>query len=158
MPEGSSTPEAPPAAAAAGTVPTGETQAADLDSVAAMWPAVVDLVRSENGLLGALIAEARPVGLQAGELTLAFASPFLKRKAEDPSNRMTVGEALRVVTGTRWQLAYELREGIVAEEQGQAGEEDTEERWLARFMDEFDAEEIPGEWSDDAAEPAEKGA
>jgi hypothetical protein len=104
-----------------------------------------------------LIAEARPVDLRAEELTLAFASPFLKKKAEDPSNRMTVGEALRVVTGTRWQLTYELREGVVAEQQGGEGEEHSEERWLARFMDEFDAEEIPGEWSNDAAEPAEKG-
>jgi hypothetical protein len=117
----------------------------DLDSMAMMWPAVVDLVRSENALLGALIAEARPVELRAEELTLAFASPFLKKKAEDPSNRMIVGEALRVVTGTRWQLAYELREGVVAAEPDLQGDEHSEERRLARFMEEFDAEEIPYE-------------
>jgi hypothetical protein len=129
----------------------------DLASMVALWPAVVDLVRQQNALLGALIAEARPVELRAEELTLAFASPFLKKKAEDPSNRMMVGEALRVVTGSRWQLLYELRDGVAATEGNEDGEEHSEERWLAKFMEEFDAEEVPGEWSEEAAEPAEKG-
>jgi hypothetical protein len=129
--------------------------------VRSLWPAVVDLVRSEHALLGALIEEARPVELSAEQLTLAFASPFKKKKAEDPPNRMAVGEALRVVTGSRWQLLYELREAEASDggqgEDGEGSDGESEERWLARFMAEFDAEEIPGEWSDEAAEPAEKG-
>ena len=39
-----------------------------------MWPAVVELVRAEHALLGAVIADARPVALDGEELTLAFAS------------------------------------------------------------------------------------
>ncbi|HEX4436203.1 MAG TPA: DNA polymerase III subunit gamma/tau [Solirubrobacteraceae bacterium] len=120
--------------------------AAGLDSVVATWPAVVDVVRAENALLGALIAEARPVEVQGEELTLAFASTFLKKKAEDPANRMTVAEALRVVTGGRWKLLYELRDdlGEVAAIDA-SGDGDSEARWLARFMEEFDAEDItPG--------------
>ena len=122
---------------------------------------MVDVVRAENALLGALIAEARPVEVQGEDLTLAFASTFLKKKAEDPANRMTVGEALRVVTGARWRLTYELREDLAGESAAQAPDGESEERWLARFMEEFDAEEIPAE-QDDEGEPAvtsnEKGA
>ncbi len=135
--------------------------AASLESVASLWPAVVDVVRGENALLGALIAEARPVAMDGQDLTLGFASTFLKKKAEDPANRMTVGEALRVVTGSRWRLSYELREGLAAESGEEPAEADSEERRLARFMEEFDAEEIPG-GEDGEGEPAvtsnEKGA
>jgi hypothetical protein len=122
--------------------------------VVALWPAVVDLVRGENALLGALIAEARPVAAQGEDLTLAFSSTaqFLKKKAEDPSNRMTVGEALQAVTGTRWRLSYELREPPGEERPDEP--QVTEEEWVRRFMEEFDAEEVEGDW---AAEGAEAG-
>ena len=134
----------------------------DLDSLVSMWPAVVDVVRAENALLGALIAEARPVEAKGEELTLGFASTFLKKKAEDPANRMTVAEALRVVTGARWRPAYDLREDL-AEQPSAASAEggESEERRLARFMEEFDAEEVPSEQSA-GGEPAvtsnEKGS
>jgi DNA polymerase III subunit gamma/tau len=127
--------EAPAATALAEPIP------ATLESVRSVWPAVVDLVRSEHALLGALIAESQPVELQEQDLTLAFSSPFKKKKAEDPANRMTVGEALQVVTGSRWRISYELREDLQQSEQG-APTEQSEERWLARFMEEFDAEDI----------------
>ncbi|HEX9480456.1 MAG TPA: DNA polymerase III subunit gamma/tau [Solirubrobacteraceae bacterium] len=150
---------AEPAVAAQPAAP--EPIAASLESVASLWPAVVDVVRGENALLGALIAEARPVAMDGQDLTLGFASTFLKKKAEDPANRMTVGEALRVVTGSRWRLSYELREGLAAESGEEPAEADSEERRLARFMEEFDAEEIPG-GEDGEGEPAvtsnEKGA
>ncbi len=125
----------------------GEEQPAaarSLETLSSIWPAVVDVVRGENALLGALIAEARPVDVQGEELIVAFASTFLKKKAEDPANRMTVGEALRAVTGARWRVAYELREDLAPQAaHAEPGEGESEERWLARFMEEFDAEEIP---------------
>jgi DNA polymerase-3 subunit gamma/tau len=138
----------------------------DLDSVAELWPAVIDLVRGENAMLGALIAEARPVAAEGEDLILAFAgsAQFMKKKAEDPANRMTVGEALRAVTGVRWRLSYELREtpGEGAPGMPQAT---SEEEWVKRFIDEFDAEELPGDLDprdDDDQERAlmsnEKGA
>jgi hypothetical protein len=127
--------------------------ARDLEGVRAMWSAVVELVKGENGLLGALIAEAWPVAVEGEDLTLAFAASaqFLKKKAEDPANRMTVGEALRAVTGVRWRLSYELREDG-AGGQPAGGGELSEEDWVRRFIEEFDAEEIP------AVTTNEKGA
>jgi DNA polymerase III subunit gamma/tau len=121
--------------------------ARNLESVCALWPAVVDLVRGENGLLGAVIGEARPVAVDGEDLTLAFASTaqFLKKKAEDPGYRAAVGEALRAVAGGRWRLSYELREELAGEDGPVAGER-SEEEWVARFMEEFDAEEVTGDW------------
>jgi hypothetical protein len=148
------------AALAEAEAPAVETDApaATLESVRAIWPAVVDLVRGENARLGAAIERARPVEVNGEELTLAFGSSFLKKQAEGPADRMTVGESLTSLTQVRWRLAYELREELEA---GDAEPQDgSEERWLARFMEEFDAEEIPG--ADATDEPTltsnEKGA
>ncbi len=132
----------------------------DLESVCALWPAVVDLVRSENGLLGAVICEARPVAVDGDDLTLAFASSaqFLKKKAEDPNYRVTVGEALRSIAGGRWRLSYELRDELPSEER-QGSREHSEEEWVARFIAEFDAEEVTGEWEPaPGEEDGERGA
>ena len=136
-----------PSPAAAPEPPGGDAaQPVDLDAVIAVWPAVVDLVRSENGLLGALIDQAQPLALDGEELTLAFASSaqFLKKKAEDPAHRATVGEALKAIAGGRWRLTYELRDDLGPQERAGGGEH-SEEEWVRRFIDEFDAEELPGE-------------
>ncbi len=129
-----------------------------LVSLLATWPAVVELVRGENALLGALIAEARPLAAVGEDLTLAFAptAAFLKKKAEDPANRMTVAEALRAVTGARWRLSYELSE--TAGEEEDPLPQQSEEEWVRRFMEEFDAEEIAGEWDAGEGEPGLRAA
>ncbi len=132
------------ARATAGEPAVAEPQS--LEAVRQLWPAVVDLVRGENARLGAAIARSRPVEVKGDELTVAFGSSFLKKQAEGPADRMTVGESLTALTRVRWRLAYELREDLDAGEEGAeepgAG---SDERWLARFMEEFDAEEIPYE-------------
>jgi DNA polymerase-3 subunit gamma/tau len=140
-------------ASAAATVPAPDAAPApvgpsrpstsDLDSLQSLWPAVLDTVRTENSLLAALIADARPVALQEDELTVAFAptAAFLKKKAEDQANRRMVGEALHTVTGQRLRLKYELREDALPVAADQAAP--TEEEWVRRFMAEFDAEELP---------------
>ncbi len=114
----------------------------------AWWPAVVDLVRTDNALLGACIEEARPVEVTGEDLTVAFSAtaPFLKKKAENPDNRAAVTAALKDITGRRWRLSYELQDGM-ADEDGAQPAPGSEEEWLKRFMDEFDAEEVPGEWA-----------
>jgi DNA polymerase-3 subunit gamma/tau len=136
--------QAPGAPAADAELPPAV--AADLESLCSLWPAVVEFVRGEHAMLGAVIAEARPVAVDGEDLTLAFASTaqFLKKKAEDPANRAAVGEALRTVAGSRWRLSYELSEELGVQEQPQRGER-SEEEWVRRFMEEFDAEEIHGE-------------
>jgi DNA polymerase-3 subunit gamma/tau len=134
---------ATPAPAAAPLVSEEPPLAADLDAVCALWPAVVDLVRGENALIAAVIGEARPVALDGEDLTLAFASTaqFLKKKAEDPANRATVGEALHALSGKRWRLSYELSEEL-GEEMRPAPGGQSEEDWIRRFVEEFDAEEV----------------
>ena len=132
-----------------------------LDSLRSAWPAVVDLVRAENALLGALIEEAEPAAVAGDELTVAFAAsaPFLKKKAEDPANRAVVGAALGRVVGGRWSLRYELGGERVQRPAEQRAS--TEEEWVRRLMEEFDAEELTGEWgSAPGAPPAvtERGA
>jgi DNA polymerase-3 subunit gamma/tau len=135
------------AAAGAGAAATATAATRDLESLRSLWPAVVDLVRGENALLGALIAEAQPVETDGEDLTIAFASskPFLRKKASVPLNRAAVTEALRAVTGGRWRVAFELRDDLVAEEDQSPEPARSEEEWVRRFMEEFDAEEIPGE-------------
>jgi hypothetical protein len=118
---------------------------ADLESLRSLWPAVVDLVRAQNALLGALIEEAEPVALEGEELTVAFAAsaPFLKKKAEDPLNRAAVTEALVSLTGGgRWRLSYELR-GASQSPDASPLQVRSEEEWVARLVEEFDAEELP---------------
>jgi DNA polymerase-3 subunit gamma/tau len=126
----------------------------DLESVYAFWPAVVDMVRSEHSLLGAVLGEARPVAVDGEELRLAVSSSLSKKQVEDPAHRATLGEALRALTGERWRLSYELREEQEPAEQA-APSGHSEEQWVARFMDEFDAEELTDE---NAVTSDEKGA
>jgi DNA polymerase-3 subunit gamma/tau len=142
----------PPAAPSPVPAPAGKGAGdgpvvADLESLRSLWPAVVDLVRAQNALLGALIEEAEPVALEGEELTVAFAAsaPFLKKKAEDPLNRAVVTEALVSLTGGgRWRLSYELRGDPQAQGASplQVG---SEEEWVRRLVEEFDAEELPGD-------------
>jgi DNA polymerase-3 subunit gamma/tau len=142
-PAPASAPEAVAAPAQVAAAGAPEPAVRDLESVRAVWPAVVELVRAENGLLGAVICEAQPVAVDGDDLTLAFASTaqFLKKKAEDPNYRAAVGEALRAVAGGRWRLSYELRDELAAAD-GPDSPERSEEEWVARFMREFDAEEL----------------
>jgi DNA polymerase-3 subunit gamma/tau len=110
-------------------------------------------VRAKNALLGALIAEAEPIALDGEELTVAFApsAQFLRKKAEDPANRATVSDAVGEITGRRLRLSYELREGL--EDRAEGGEaRGSEEELVRRFMEEFDAEELPVDWTPEQSE------
>ncbi len=142
------TPDAAPQPGEPAT-PVAQAIAEDLAPLLSWWPAVVELVRTDNALLGACIEEARPVEVTGEDLTVAFSAtaPFLKKKAENPDNRAAVTAALRDVTGRRWRLSYELHDELVSAE-GEGPGTLSEEEWLKRFIDEFDAEELP---SDDAA-------
>ena len=132
----------------------------DLDSVSEAWPAVVELVKSENVMLGACLEEARPLAVEGEELILAYppSAAFHKRKAEAPASRAAVAEALRSLTGVGWRLRYELAEGLEADGDARP-EERTEEEYVARFMREFDAEELAEEApGGQGAEGEERGA
>ena len=116
----------------------------DLDAVIELWPAVIELVGAGHALCGAVIADTRPVGLAGEELTVGFpaSAAFLKKKAEDPSNRQIVTDALRQLAGGRWRISYELHADLDAETGQGASRPLTEQEWIERFKSELDAEEI----------------
>ena len=119
-----------------------------VESLQALWPSVVDaIMKVPNAMLAAAIAEARPVGIAGEELTVAFDSstPFMKKKAEDPENRTLVAAALRELTGRRLRPCYELRELAAIGGGNGAAAVCSEEEWVARFIEELDAEELSPE-------------
>jgi DNA polymerase-3 subunit gamma/tau len=125
--------------------------AIDLDRALELWPAVVAQVRERNALLAALLAEARPTATGESELTLAFpaGAAFLKRKAEQEEHRRLAAEVWRGVSGCSLALRYELGDNDDHEDGAPAlsGEE-----LVRRFIEEFDAEELPEEESEQREE------
>jgi DNA polymerase III subunit gamma/tau len=115
-----------------------------LDAFGQLWPAVVDSLKEERPLLAGLLEDARPASLGESGLTLTWpeSSSFSKRKAEDPENRELIVGAIRAVTGTSLRLAYELRSDADAPA-APAAPTISEDDLVKRFMDEFDAEELP---------------
>ncbi len=125
----------------------------DLGAVAALWPAVVDMVRGENQMLASALGGARPVTLSGDELTVEFpaGADFSKRKAEQDDHRRVAADALRRVTGRPFALRFELGEAecdATADRQavpaGQAaGAPAASGDDLVRaFMEEFNAQEL----------------
>jgi DNA polymerase III subunit gamma/tau len=131
----------PEAAGAAAAVAVAEPPPG-LDGVRAVWPAVLDAVRSDNQLLGAVLSEARPVELRDGELVVAFADGqgFNRRMADGRANRALLEDALRRLRGDGVRVCFELR--ALDDEAAPAPPPPTDEELVARFKAEFDAEEI----------------
>jgi DNA polymerase-3 subunit gamma/tau len=125
--------------------------APDLEAALTSWPAVIDLVRADNAMLAGALEAARPVAVDEGTMTLAFPSgaSFLKRKAEQDDYRRAAAEALKTVTGQRLALRYELRDVSPGEET--VGTVLSGEELVRRFVEEFDAEEILEDESDNGA-------
>jgi len=117
----------------------------DLGGVAEVWPAVLANVQDRSPMLHALMANARPSGLDGGELTLSWAesAAFSKRKAEEPACRQQIAEAIRAVTGSSLRLAYALSDDPGPAAPGTATL--SEDELIERFMREFDAEELPAD-------------
>jgi hypothetical protein len=88
-------------------------------------------------------------------VAFSAAAPFLKKKAENPESRAAVTAALKDITGRRWRLSYELQEGVAAND-GSQHAPGSEEEWLRRFMDEFDAEEMPGDGAEHGGPAAQE--
>ncbi|HEX6744842.1 MAG TPA: hypothetical protein VF087_11515, partial [Solirubrobacteraceae bacterium] len=112
----------------------------DLDAVRTLWPAVLDAVRADNGLLAACLAEAHPVEVRGSEVVVAFAEhdTFNRKMADGREHRATVDDALRDLAGSSLRVVFELRE---LEERSEA-KPPSEDELVARFKTEFDAEEI----------------
>ena len=110
-----------------------------LETVAANWPAVLDVVRKDNEMLAALLADAKPVSLQGHDVTIAFPSDmaFLKRKAEQDEYRRATTEALRIVVGASLALRYELSDEEPPEVSAVGI---SHEELMRRLVEEFDAQ------------------
>jgi DNA polymerase-3 subunit gamma/tau len=122
--------------------------AAQVGDMTRMWPAVVELVRGGNAMLGVLLESARPTSVTERELVLSFPAEaaFYKRKAEQDDYRRTTAEAVRNVTGMALTLRYELSqaplEPIEAEDVVAAVKPMSDDELVQQFVDEFGAEEI----------------
>jgi DNA polymerase III subunit gamma/tau len=116
----------------------------DLAALRELWPAVVDAVRAENGLLGAALEKAQPVEMADGEATFAFAreESFFKGTAERDEHRQRVAETVRSLAGTLVRPRYELRELEVELPGMPAPIPPTDDDLVDRFVAEFDAEEL----------------
>jgi DNA polymerase III subunit gamma/tau len=129
----------PPAAAF-----TGEPE---LQTVAACWPAVIDIVRQDNEMLAALLADARPVSLVGHDVTIAFPSDmaFLKKKAEQDEYRRATADALRSVVGASLALRYELSD---EQPPGVADVGFSHDELVRRLVEEFDAQVLDDDQED----------
>jgi DNA polymerase-3 subunit gamma/tau len=146
-PEPAATPEPEPTALRPEPTFTPADGPPRLETVAACWPAVVDIVREGNQLLGALLADAQPVSLEGQDVTLAFpkSKAFAKLKAQQDDYRRATTEALRSVTGAPLALRYELREADDLPESAPAPAAETgisQEELVRRLLEEFDAQEV----------------
>ena len=131
-----------PAAADAAAIAVASPVGVDLESLHAVWPAVLEQVKSSNALCAALLEETHPVSVDGPQITVAFApdAAYLLRKADDEEYRACVAEAIRQVTGAKLRVSYVLAEPGVATPEAAAAP--TDQEWVQRFVAEFDAEEI----------------
>ena len=141
----SAEPAAAPAAATATTavveVPTDEPT---LDSVRSLWPAVLDALRADNGMLAACLGEAHPVELRGDEVVVAFAGhdTFNRRMADGREHRAAIDAALRDLAGSPLRVVFELRNPSELANGEPETQPPSEDELVARFKTEFDAEEI----------------
>jgi len=115
----------------------------DLDGMAAIWPAVRDAVCAENQMVGIAISDARPVELRENELVVAFAREdrFNQRQAALPEHRAIVEDAVRGLAGRPLRVSFELRDLDPGDAEAVV-RPPSEDEIVARFVTEFDAEEI----------------
>jgi DNA polymerase-3 subunit gamma/tau len=121
-----------------------------LESFHQVWPAVLERLDQESPMLAHALREARPAELGDHGLTIAWpeASALTKRQAEDPAKQEMLAQAIRAVTGASLRLAHEVRadhEVPGASAAAAAEPALSDDQLVARFMAEFDAEELPPE-------------
>jgi DNA polymerase-3 subunit gamma/tau len=153
-PEAPVPPTEPPPAPAAQTngaahavavaVPAQAAPALELEGLRSVWPAVIDAVKaSGNAICAAALADAQPVAVEDGQVTVAFppGADYQRRKADDDEYRACVSAALRTVTGAQARISYVLEERS-GEAAAAAPPALSEDELVRRFVAEFDAEEI----------------
>ncbi len=142
-------PEAPqpPTQSPAGAVAVVAPVTLGLASLRAVWPAVLEELKSSgNTLCAHRLVDTQPIAVDGTQVTVAFAPQtesvdYNMRKADGEEDRACVAEAIRTLTGgTRPQIVYVLGAETAAVQAPPAAPTDSE--WVERFVAEFDAEEI----------------
>ncbi len=140
-------PPAGPAPAAATARPTPAEASApelELSQLQEAWQrTIVAAVGEQSVPVATLLGQARPVGLDGGELTLEFAAgaEFHRRQVEEPKNLELVRDALYAVTGQRLAVATALAAGSAAEE-AETDDRLSEDEFISLLKEELDAEEV----------------
>ncbi len=139
-------PSTHPAEAPAPSEPPEDEQPHLNGDLEALWPALLESVRSQHKLLRAFFSEAVPVSVTEDHMTVAFplTAAFNKRKAEEPDNRKILLDALKALTGRRYSVSFELSEDAPSAD-GLDLETLSEDEIVARLMSELDAEELSSE-------------
>ena len=119
-------------------------QELDLDRLRALWPAVVEEVCKQNGMVGAFLADARPCELDGTRLTVRFApgSGFAKKKVE--TNRALVHDAVRAIAGSPVMVVCDVADAPEEEDEVPVAVASviTEEELVERLKGEFGAREV----------------
>jgi DNA polymerase-3 subunit gamma/tau len=120
--------------------PPPATGPVDVARIRDLWPAAVEAVDAENGMVAALLATATPVELDGERLKLAFApdATFGKKKCED--NRHLLQTALRALTGNAFQIECECRE--LTQDEGPAPVTLSHDELVERLKEQFGATEV----------------
>jgi DNA polymerase-3 subunit gamma/tau len=117
----------------------------DLERLRQLWPAVVDEVCKQNGMVGAFLADARPCAAAGGRLKLRFGAGagFGKKKVE--SNKALVQVAVKAVTGSLATIDCEIAEAEDEQDEPAAIAAPpvmTEDELVERLKGEFGAREV----------------
>jgi DNA polymerase-3 subunit gamma/tau len=128
--------------------PATEPPATETTDPGTLWSATLERIRSMEGggMLGALLDQARPLSLADGRLVLSYppSAAFSKRKVEHPANKDRISDALRLVSGQRLAVQFELGD---RPDEGPAGPEQpesvlSEEEIIERIKEVFGAEDV----------------
>jgi DNA polymerase III subunit gamma/tau len=142
-PAASGPPAAPASAATADAAPASA-HALDLNALRSLWPSVVDAVRAENAMVGALLGEGRPAALEGERLTIALppGAEFTRRKLI--ANTALTQTTVHRLTGRSLALLFELGDGQALDDAApdRAEPELSEAELLERLKQEFGAREI----------------
>ena len=117
----------------------------------AVWPAVLDAVCADNQMLGAALSDARPgrAARQRARGRLRPGGPLQPaRRRRSPSTARSSRAPSAASRAARCASLFELRE-LEADEPAPQAPPPSEDEIVARFVTEFDAEEIVPDPDDD---------
>jgi DNA polymerase III subunit gamma/tau len=119
----------------------------EIDQLREAWQrTILPAVGKRSTPLSAVLAEARPTGLDGDTLTLEFpaSASFHRGVAEEPKNAAALRDALFDVTGRKLGVVFEVGEGGHAQE-GQEERQVSEDELYELMKETFDAREVGGD-------------